>query len=69
MNGFIFHFVTSFFIGISTFAATFTLIRLADVMFGDDSDDDAKGAKKEYTFKPKARGGRRKNSGDEDEED
>ncbi len=27
-------------------------------MFGDESDDEAKGAMKEYTFKPKARGRR-----------
>jgi hypothetical protein len=42
--------------------------RLADVMFGDESDEDAKGAKKEYTFKPKARGGQ-KDSDDDDDDD
>ena len=29
------------------------LIRLADVMFGDESDDEAKGTKKEYTYNPR----------------
>jgi hypothetical protein len=42
--------------------------RLADVMFGDESDEDATGAKKEYTFKPKARG-RQKNCDDDDDDD
>jgi hypothetical protein len=42
--------------------------RLADVMFGDESDEDATGAKKEYTFKPKARG-RQKNCHDDDDDD
>ena len=42
----------------------------ADVMFGDESDDDAKDMKKEYTFKPKYRGGRsRKRTVDKDDEE
>lgn len=45
-------------------------IRLADVMFGDESDDDAKDIKKEYTFKPKSRGGRsQRRSDDRDAEE
>ena len=40
--------------------------RLADVMFGDESDEEAKGANREYTFKPKSRG-RRKDSDDVDD--
>jgi hypothetical protein len=48
--------------------------RLADIMFGDESDDEAKGAKKEYTFKPKVRGrrghrGRQQNSDEDDGDD
>ncbi|KAL3816471.1 hypothetical protein ACHAXA_009896 [Cyclostephanos tholiformis] len=48
--------------------------KLADVMFGDESDDEAKGAKKEYTFKPKVRGrrghrGRQQNSDEDDGDD
>ena len=54
---------------LSTFV-TFIIIRLADVMFGDESDDDAKDMKKEYTFKPKYRGGRsRKRTVDKDDEE
>lgn len=50
-----------------------TLNRLADAMFGDDSDDDAKGAKKEFKFKPCASrqstsGGESDGDDDEDEE-
>ena len=43
-------------------------------MFGDDSDDDAKGVKKEFKFKPRASrqstsGGESDEDDDEDEED
>ena len=31
------------------------VFRLADVMFGDESDDEAKGAKKEYKYDPRTK--------------
>jgi len=44
--------------------------KLADAMFGDESDEDAKGAKKEYTYKPKSRAvsARKNHCGNDDEE-
>ena len=66
--GFILRFVLQYHISYSE--CTLITIRLADVMFGDESDDDAKDIKKEYTFKPKSCGGRsRKCTVDEDNEE
>lgn len=67
MSIWIFHYLTDNYLTDNT-----SLNRLADAMFGDDSDDDAKGAKKEFKFKPCASrqstsGG--KSDGDDDDED
>jgi len=40
--------------------------KLADAMFGDESDEDAKGAKKEYTYRPRAKLARARKKDDED---
>lgn len=45
--------------------------RLADAMFGDESDDEAKGAKREYIFngKPKHMGNDRSSDDEEGDDD
>ena len=43
--------------------------RLADAMFGDESDEDAKDVKKEYTFKPKKKKARSRGGESSDDDD
>lgn len=43
------------------------LHRLADAMFGDESDEDAKGPKGEYTYKPKKKTARKNQDHSDDD--
>lgn len=43
--------------------------KLADAMFGDEPDEDAKGARKEYTYRPRKKARGRSRNDDEDGDD